>query len=416
VRRVFICAWLALGGCAGRPLDGAGDPVVGGGDDLGTPPTDLAAPADAGVDGGSDDGGGSGLFGPLRTLAMPSGWEPLSVIVADVTGDGRDDIVVGAGSTSPTSDDAVVVFAQRAGGTLAPPVVYPGGSVGAGMIAAADLDGDGRRDVVLLTYQDVRVLLQTFAGTLGAPRILTPSRPDETELLVTGDFDGDGRADVLTAGWAAPGVDVWYQADGLAAPHNFACPHGGYDAIAVADLDGDGALDIALSSGESSTLSVLMQRSGSFAPATTVPLSEHPPPEDLAAADVDGDGRPDLIFVSGLHTAGQYLDVLHGNGDGTFALARTFDTDYWPNGVLVADVDGDQRSDVIVPHFSMLRVGIYRQLGTSASGLAAEEEYPYATSELDRSGLQRTAVGDVNGDGKPDIVDIATDVFILYHR
>jgi VCBS repeat protein len=122
------------------------------------------------------------------------------------------------------------------------------------------------------------------------------------------------------------------------------------------------------------------QRPGGFAPAVTLTLTltERPPPEALAAGDVD-DGRPDLLLVSGLRVAGQYLDVLHQNADGTFTLSSSLDTDYWPSGVLVADVDGDGRGDVVVPHFEQLRVGIYRQL--PGGGLASEDEYTYATRQ-----------------------------------
>ena len=426
---------LVAAGCSAAGLGaGASGGIGGGRSDFGGPtttgPADLSPPGDgappdlggAGDGGSADDGGGavdggSGLYGgPLQQLMVPQDWQAHGIVVADVTGDGRADIVVAAQSNGTVSGGAIIVFAQLGGGAFATPAVYSlGTDVFPAMLVADDFDHDGRIDVAVTTGQNVPVvLLQTFAGTLGTPRALTPTRADDAELVAAGDFDGDGRADLVVAGYGAAGADVWYQADGLTAAHNVACDHVGPNAIAVGDFDGDGATDVALTSYDSGALCVFLQRTGALTDAVVTPEPEDPPPEFLAAGDVDGDGRTDLVFTSGLKKAGQYLAVLHGNGDGSFTLAATLDTDYWPNGALVADVDGDGRSDVIVPHFDMLAVGIYRQRADGS--LAPEEEYPYTTSQLSSSAEQLTAVGDVDGDGKPDIVSVADLVTILHHR
>jgi hypothetical protein len=424
MHRGVLVMLLVIGGCTMRPLGLEGEPPIVGASDLSLAVApDLSVPnqaPDLGSGNAPDMGNGnegSGLFvSTLSNLPLPNGYHPLSVVVADVTGDGRKDVVVGANS-DPNYLMAVIVFAQTPNGSLAAPVVYPAGNGGAqtpSMLAVADLNDDGRLDVALTGYTDVRILMQTSAGTLGPPRKLAPTRTDDAELVATGDFDGDGLADVLGAAWNVSGVDVWRQSEALATPHNFDCPHGGLDAMAVADFDGDGTLDVAISSFNASSVCLLLQRPGGFAPAVTLPLMENPPPEAVAAGDVDGDGRPDLLLVSGLRHAGQYLDILHQDKNGTFILSNSLKTDYWPNGILLADVDGDGRLDAVVPHYDMLVVGIYRQL--PGGGLAAEETYPYARSEISGDGPQRTAVGDINGDGKPDIVSVATNVNVLYHR
>jgi hypothetical protein len=439
MRNGLLCLLLVVSGCATRllgpqePLADGGATGGNGGDDMrATPdlasttvdlaaahdlarPQDAASPADLAGSAGPVDAGPP-LFAPMPIdQPLPVGYLPYAVAVADVTGDGRDDIIVLASSNQA----ALVVYAQTAAGELAAPQIYLSGTLASTgtMLAVADFDGDGRLDVAFAANADLRLFPQTPAGTLGAPRVLTPNFPSEgSELLAAGDFDGDGRADLVWGGWASNHVDVWYQKEGLQSAHSFGCPHGGHDSIAVADFDGDGALDVAISSQDSSTLCFIDQRPGGFSAATTMALAEMPPVDRIAAGDIDGDGRADLLLLGGynIDVQDRYLDVLHQNADGSFALWDTLATDWYPTGVLVADVDGDGIGDVVVSHYPELVVGIYRRL--PAGGLTAEETYRYAGAENDRVGPQLTAVGDVNGDGQPDVVTVADSLWILYHR
>ena len=147
----------------------------------------------------------------LRTLLQPyqatrvGSW-PEAVAVGDVTGDGRNDIVL---TTSyyfdALNDFHVFVFAQKPDGTLASPVSYlTGGSPES--VGIGDITGDGRADVVVgLDGQGVQVFPQLVSGALGSPTLT--ATPDSNKIRL-GQFDGDGRLDVAGVGWGTNTVSL----------------------------------------------------------------------------------------------------------------------------------------------------------------------------------------------------------------
>ena len=74
---------------------------------------------------------------------------------------------------------------------------------------------------------------------------------------------------------------------------------------------------------------------------------------------------------------------------------------------MVTDVDGDGRPDVVIDHFGWMAFSIYQQMATG--GLAAESRFPFSYVNI---GSQRLAVGDINGDGRPDIVTADANVTV----
>ena len=196
-----------------------------------------------------NDGAG-GLQQPVVYGAPHSGYDDLEV--GDVTGDGRDDLVVMSGQLYATPN--VSVLAQLAGGGFGAAASY---SVGTNIltqgIGIGDVTGDGRNDVVA-SYggnrpsSNIAVFAQTTLGTLAAP-VSYPSY-DIPEPLDVADLDRDGRADVLTVhgGWNAAGV-YRGSAGGLGAEELSALPYASHyepHGLAVGDVNGDLALDAAI--------------------------------------------------------------------------------------------------------------------------------------------------------------------------
>jgi hypothetical protein len=348
------------------------------------------------------------LFGAPMTIDLASGAAE-SVAIGDVTGDGLPDVVVGEGNF-------IIVYAQTAGGTLAPAASYDSGiggqvSLEPRTLDVGDVNGDGRLDVVYTREVDVAVMLQNASGGLDPPLALAITDAGNGEdVVAVGDLDGDGRADVVGASWGGLGVDIWFQAaDGsLAAARHFACPHSGYEDLALGDLDGDGQLDIAISGEQQSTICVLLQRPGGFATEITTPGVTT---RGLGIADVEGDCNGDLIFATGGNRPGSQIGLMAGAGGGALGQAAYLPSYDIPGALVVRDVDGDGRPDVVVNHEGWLAIGVYRQLPWG--GFAAEEQYPFSYINW---GPDRIAVGDINGDGRPDIVGVDAKVTILYHQ
>ncbi|HEX4456665.1 MAG TPA: VCBS repeat-containing protein [Polyangia bacterium] len=409
-----------VGGGGGGVGGGGGIGSGGGGGIAGGGGGGIAGGGGGGIGSGGGGGAGGGtdspLFGGPSVIQLPAGYEGESTAIGDVTGDGRNDVVVGAWQSGVSVDGTVVfVFAQLPSGALDAPVMYAvvdSGALTPRSIALGDLDGDGRLDVAVARLADVGVLYQTAGGTLApiVPLTVTQGGNGE-ELVAIADFNGDGRADLVATGWAANGIDLWLQgADGtLAGPESFVCPHGGYDDIAVADFDGDGSSDLIIAGPQATSGCLLQQSAGGFLPYVSLPYSEDV--EAIAGGDVDGDGRPDFVAVGGGNGSDAHLGVALQAADGTLgAFAWSASRDI-PGDVIVGDADGDGRNDVLVLHTGWNELGVYLQ---SAAGVLGDEQiYPISYINW---GADRMAFGDINGDGRPDIVAADAGLTILLHR
>ena len=298
---------------------------------------------------------------------------------------------------------------------LEDPTSVPAGQDRLTMVLA-DVDGDGVLDAVTSGRTGVGVLRGDGAGSF-LPPIVTSL--DGAVASAAGDLDGDGRLDlVVYATWVNQVTWTWESAlhvllgrgDGTFLA-SVVLPLGQdsldpvlYRPVALADLDGDGALDIASRVGPGSLLHVrLGEGTGGFGPPLEVPLSGQP--TGIVAADLDADGDVDLAVVASSPTWARTLDVLHGNGDGTFTVVPGIDALGGAGDLTVADVDGDGAQDVVVA-----RNWAYE----SASVLYGNGDGTLAPAvSVAGPGGEGVAVGDLDGDGREDIVGGSSELALL---
>ncbi|MDO7847162.1 FG-GAP-like repeat-containing protein [Hymenobacter sp. M29] len=338
-------------------------------------------------------------FAPASTYPTGLNTFPYNVAVADMNGDGRPDIV-----TVNSGGGSVGVLLGRAGGGFFPINTYlTGGDLSAGL-AVADVNSDGRLDIVATNRltNNVGVLLGLAGGGLAlASTYLTGINASTSPNgLAVADVNGDGRPDIVAAntGNGSAGVLLGL-ASGSFAPFSFHLTSAYPKSVAVADMDGDGRADI-VTNHDGSVGILLGLAGGGFGPVSPYPTIGTTRPNGLAVADVNGDGRPDIVTTS---TDRNTVGVLLGQAGGSLAPIRTYSTGPGssPDGVAVADVNGDGLLDLVTANAGTETAGIL--LGQTAGGFAAVSTYAAGTTGGGLT-LYGVSVADINGDGRPDIV------------
>jgi hypothetical protein len=358
-------------------------------------------------------------FAPQQTFATDSSIR--SMAEADLNGDGRPDLIVANGGNNEVS---VLMNTTAAGSTtvsFSNPTTFATGHY-AESVAVADLNGDGRPDIIAANYlsNSVSLLLNTTAPGATTPSFATQqtfateSRP---KFVKAADLNGDGRPDILVADYGSSAASVLLNTTlpgatnlGFAAQQTFATGNGP-SSVAAADVNGDGRSDLIVPNRQDDTVSVLLNTT-SFAESTAVgvpaplfPQAASPSagvnPLSVAEADLNGDGRPDLVVAGFSYVTVLFNTTEPGATTPTFAAAQTFATDSNPVWVSVADLNGDGRPDLIVANRGSDDVSVL--LNTTAPGASTAS---FTTAQTFATGAEPIAVttADLNGDGLLDLI------------
>lgn len=339
------------------------------------------------------------------------------LVAADFTGDGEVDLVsgdrffrgLGAGNFVAVPNSGLAAAGVTAFGG--------GGSV------AADLDGDGRPDLLTrlavpgFDVATLGILTNSSSGTFGLARTVQVARSAFSGGISAADLNRDGRLDLLFSG--GDGSTLPFFAYALVQN-----PGGGFPALSVApelgglgfgelpllaDLNGDGAPDLVSylrTPNPQPTVGVVVSQEGGLGGLTTNQVGTTDPGffiRALGAADFDGDGRRDVV-VSKYSDAGlgeaPAVFFMRGAGDGTLAQGRLIPQVSSLLGV--ADFDGDGRYDLLSyeqdPNASQV-LAVWPGRGDGTFGAAITTR---SVPSFFLAGAVR--LGDFNGDGRPDAV------------
>jgi hypothetical protein len=328
---------------------------------------------------------GDGRGGFQLAGTYPAGTMPTSLALKDLSGDGKLDVAVA--NTAVAS--SVSVLLGKGDGTFQAPVTYAAGGWST-FVVAGDFNGDGVPDLV--TADNITNTFSTFLGngdgTFQAR--LTSFAGNHPDALTTGDFDGDGRPDL--AATTSGGVGVFFgKGDGTFGSPAFYADNNNTNSIVTADLNGDGRLDLAASG--TNGVSILFGKSGgSFQAAVNYPLG--PVPTNIVAADLDGDGDIDLAVTIGNN---RKVTILR-NQLGTFRRQATYAVCDSPWGIAAGDLNGDGDTDLVAADNKAAAVTVL--LGQGGGAFTAASPV-YDLNNL--AGAKAVLVGDVTGDGKPDL-------------
>jgi len=343
-------------------------------------------------------------------------------IVGDFNGDGNPDIAAG------TPGGYVTILLGNGAGTfsMSQALTVTGCCTGPAAAAVGDFNGDGKLDLVVIdgtTSPGTAILyLGNGDGTFQSNpvTITVGDSGNHPDSITVGDFNGNGKLDFATANYSSynfgSNVSVvlgngngTFQTAVNYSTGNQPLNNGGNgaDSIVAADFNNDGHLDLAtLDIGNGQVAVFLNNGNGTlqnpsyFTAGFTFNNTQHP--TQLAVGDFDKDGNADLVLIANQQSA---AGVLLGNGNGTFQPAAWYVTDNDGTGVAVGDLNGDGNPDFLVSATNSNTLTI--ALGNGDGTFKGARNYvPYIVSNGFSGNVPNptsVAFGDFNGDGKPDM-------------
>jgi hypothetical protein len=256
----------------------------------------------------------------------------------------------------------------------------------------------------------ISVLLGNGDGTFQAPK---QRKTGEFPIgIVSGDFNGDGKPDLAVAnGYDATISVLLSNGDGTFQPQEQLSL--GFDptALVTGDFNGDGRVDLAvagINSDGTGELEILLGNGdGTFQPGQELALKGQP--TSLVAGDFNGDGRGDLAV--GEYGGWGGISILLGNGDGTFQPPEQFEVGVVYTGVVSlvsGDFNGDGKLDLAADVWGFTpHEGIFLVLGNGDGTFQPPKELPGGHHDFSvGEGEVSLAAGDFNGDGNLDLASI----------
>ncbi|MGO4884122.1 MAG: FG-GAP repeat domain-containing protein [Bryobacteraceae bacterium] len=319
-------------------------------------------------------------------------------VLADFNGDGNLDAAV----LSYESGVSILLGNGKGGFTAAAPAMtgpYPSAMV------SGDFNGDGKTDLAIADGQNksIHILIGKGDGSFSNGSIFAAPADcgqfvASCYVLATADLNGDGKLDLIVLGGDVDGTGT---AKAEAFLGNGDGTFGGLLPIAsglevrqfaIGDFNGDGHPDVVLSNEANGPVLYLGNGDGTF--QAPMPLYTEGPSQ-IAAGDFNGDGYLDLAFTN----AQSQLVVLLGSGNATFRQSQTISQF---NGVpIVGDLNGDGHPDLFALDLETKVFWIY--LGNGDGTFTQQMGPPISCVSINWCGA---ALGDLNGDGKLDIFSV----------
>jgi hypothetical protein len=344
-------------------------------------------------------GRGDGTFG--TAVSYQDFRLPGPVIIADMSGDGKPDLVVPGILTD--IGGGISVRLGNGDGTFQPGVDYPTFQAVDGL-AVTDFNRDGVLDMISVNNTDDETNVTVFLGS-GDGSFPPGERYVGGRFAVAvavADIDGDGNPDIATTHDQGTAGVRFGTGDGT-------LPIGGRGtavfvgsfptSMVVADASGDGKLDLVVANNNGDNVSVVLGNGDGTFQNVAPPAG---PPNFLFIADLDADGKPDAVSkprpIGPSEATG--VDVRLGNGDGTFGTPVSSATDLVVRSATPADVNHDGKPDIIALNESASSVATLMVLlgngdGTFQPGI----DQPVA------SGISQLATVDLDSDGNADLVE-----------
>lgn len=338
---------------------------------------------------------GTATGGFTNPTVFLAGNGPTRLVGGDFNHDGHEDLaVLNEGSAT------ITLFLNDGTGMFVPSASMSAGVFPTG-IATRDVDRDGHLDLVVSSsFGDVLVLRGRGDGTFEAFE-----RFGRDVTLAVADLDGDGKDDLILGNQGLDRVHVQYSGNGASLVRD---RNDGVEAPAAPilhDLNGDGIRDlIVINTSGNGILVYLGQSNGQFGPANAFFTGTRP--SHVAVADLNEDGLPDVVVTNqGSNDLTVLFGSISGQGSGvsaqaddwTFVQGPRLAAGFAPTGVFIIDINEDGIDDLMVTNG---QEGTVRYLPGVGNGFFNEA----GENILSLGPLGSVVVADFTGDGRLDLI------------
>jgi FG-GAP-like repeat len=252
-------------------------------------------------------GDGKGGFRPApgSPFTVQSKPHPHGIALADFNGDGKPDLV----TDDWQNDRVTVLFNDGRGGFQSPGTTFPVGKMPYHKLRAADVNNDGKADIVTTNFRggNVTILLADGQGTFKQPTGSPFEANRQPFGIAIGDLNADGNPDLAVAHYSGHITDtsgdrmsiLLGAGDGtFRLSWSQAVPGKAPTSVAVGDVNGDGILDAVFGNYANSSVTVVLgsRRDFTIAPGSPISVGSHP--SSVAVGDLNGDGKADIVTTN----------------------------------------------------------------------------------------------------------------------
>ncbi len=356
-----------------------------------------------------------------------AGTIPSVVSIYDINDDGKPDMAVANSNSTSVSVFLNTTTPGATTPTFTAKTDFTTGTTTTS-VSICDLNGDGKPDMAATNYSSTNVSVFFNTMTLGEPAPSFTAKTDFTSgnsplSISIADFNKDGKPDFVTANNSPNTVSVILNttttgavAPTFSAKTDFATGNGTY-AVTTGDFNGDGIPDIAEVSYGSNTVSVFLNSTtpGASTPtfAASVDFSMGIGAVSVTIGDFNGDGKQDFASVS-TNAVSVFLNTTApGATTPTFSARTDFAVGTVTYSVATGDFNGDGKLDMVTANLGSNTVSVL--LNTTTTG-ASTPTFSTKTDFMTGDQPFRVSVGDLNGDGKPDVVcaDVNTNLVSVF--